>query len=145
MKSSTYLLRPVPPVRAFLTASALCITGAVLIVLATDNAWHWIVTVLGELLVTLGVALTVLGVIALYRLRVRAVFDATGYNIRSQRGQVDGTWIDVTRVTLSGPRLVIERREGEDHQVLTPMGDRDPLAEEMLQDMSHRLHNRYGL
>lgn len=145
MKSSAYVLRPAPPVRAFLTASTLTVLGAVLVVLAAANRWHPVVTVLGGVLIAAGLALTALGIWALFRLRVHARFDATGYTITSQRGEVDGPWIEVRKVTLSGPRLVIERREGADHEVLTPLGDTDPVAERMLRDMTRRLHNRYGL
>lgn len=144
MESSTYQLRPAPPVGAFLVASAASIIGALLVVLTSAQSWHWIVSVIGVLLIVAGLVLTGFGVWAVYRLRVRATFDATGYNITSQRGVVDGTWIDVQKVTLSGPRLVIERRDGDTHEVLTPLGDQDPLAERMLQDMTLRLHKRYG-
>ena len=144
MSSTSYRLRPAPPVRAFFTAAILVVVGAVLFVTAAANAWHWIVGALGVIVMVLGVGLIAGAAVASSRLRVHATLDATGYHIVSIRGEVDGTWLDVTRVTLTGPRLVIERRDGGDHEVLTPRGDQDPLADKMMADMSHRLATRLG-
>lgn len=143
--SSSYLLRPAPPIRAFGLAGILAIVGAVVIVLAAENGWPAAVPVIGWILVGLCVLLIAGAVLAMFRLRVHANFDKTGYHIQSQRGTVDGPWLDVTKVTLSGPRLIIVRRTGEPHEVLTPQGDKDPESERMLREMTARLHDRYGI
>lgn len=144
MSSTSYRLQPAPPVRALFTAAILFVIGAVLLVSAAANTWHWIVIVLAAIVMVLGIALMAAAAVATFRFRVHATLDATGYHIVSARGEIDGTWLDVTRVTLTGPRLVIERRDGGDHEVLTPRGDKDPLADKMMADMSHRLATRLG-
>lgn len=143
---SVHLLRPAPPVRAFLVAAVATVAGAVLIVATLTFGWPVVVAWLGGLLVALGLVLLALGVVALMRLRVRAELTPSGYSFRTPGGVRHGTWADTTEVRASdgGHHLTLVHRDGAVDHVLTPQGHDDPALGDLIQDLTRRLEGSRG-
>ncbi|GAB3705687.1 hypothetical protein [Mariniluteicoccus flavus] len=138
---TVHLLRPAPPVRAFLIAAVLSVLGAVVLVASSRNGWPLVVLVLGGVLAAAGVALLAVAVATMVRMRVRAELTPTGYSFRTPAGVRQGTWAETVKVTASdtGHRLsFVHRDESVDH-VMTPLGHDDPEMGELVADLTRRL------
>lgn len=99
MSERTFFLKPRPPLRAFGIAALLSIAGAVLLVLALQNAWHVVVSILAGVLLVAGIALFVMALIAMDKLGVRITVNDEGYEISGTDQDHSGSWTDVTKVT----------------------------------------------
>lgn len=143
--SSRYLIKPRPPVRAFFIAAVASVAGAALLVLALTQGWHWVVAVVGGVLIAVGVALAVLAFLAPERQKVQLTFTPDGYRLEGQGSSESGLWEDVTRVTQSvdGRRVTIfSGEEARHHLMFAPGSDVD--IELVLQDLSVRLDAAKG-
>ena len=60
MAESIHVIKPQPPVRAFVTAAVADLVGAVVLVAALSQGWHVALVVVGALLLAAGVGLLVM-------------------------------------------------------------------------------------
>lgn len=101
MAETTYTIQSRPPIRAFVIAALSALVGAGLLVLAGAQGWHVAVSVVGWVLLGVGVLLCGVAVVAMRRHRVRLILDDEGYVLAGQDLAHTGKWLDVNQVTLS--------------------------------------------
>lgn len=136
-----HVLRAAPPIRALLIASLGSVLGALFIVVATANGWSVVITVLGVVILVLGLALLGLAVWTMTRMRVRAELTPTGYLFRTPAGVRHGTWAETVRVTASesGQRITLHGRDESVQHVFSPVGAQDPGMLDLIDDLTERL------
>ncbi|WP_072041968.1 hypothetical protein [Nigerium massiliense] len=140
--TTTYRIKARPAVRAYALAAVLAIVGALLIVLANLNAWSVAVTVIGVVLLVLGVALVGLGYVAGKRMQVSLALDERGYSIRDRSGQREGTWAGITRVTQGPGRLTFHGTDDNGFVLYDPSGDAELLNRLAADVAEHLDHDR---
>ena len=137
----TFELRPPPPVRAYALAGVLTGAGAVLTAVAATSGWAAGLVAFGLALVVAGVVLGVAAVVAARGMRVRVELTDEGYHLSGPAGERDGTWAEVTRVTLAadGHRLTLHHSPDRRTLLVAPGGGRSPRLEELGEAMARRL------
>ncbi len=134
-------LAPRPPMRAYGLAGLLAALGAGLTVAASAQGWGTGVVAFGLALLVAGLVLLVAAVVAARRMRVRVELTETGYQVSGPGGEREGTWAEVTRITLAadGHRLTLHHSPEHRTLLVTPAGRHDPELERLGQAMARRL------
>lgn len=145
MADTEYLIKPRPPIRAFVTAAVASIAGALLTVFAQQLDWGGILVAVGGLLLVAGVVLAIAGLVAMRRQQMVLRLTGTGYELSGSQGVASGDWDRVTRITQSedGRRFTIF--EGEDvrrHLVFSPGATTQ--VDQLLADLAQRLDHAKG-
>ena len=145
MAESTHVIKPRPPVRAFVTAAVAALAGAVLLVVSLTQDWHVALTILGGLVLLGGVVLTVVAFLSIDRLAVRLTLDDAGYRLVGPSVDHAGDWADVTKVTQSqeGSHVTIYHGAIRRTHLLFPGGDRQQI-DDVLTDIRQRLQAANG-
>lgn len=145
MAETHYLIKPRPPIRAFLIAAVASIVGAGMLVLSLVQSWHWAVLALSILVLVAGIMLCVAALAASSRSRVSITFTEDGYRLDTPHGTEGGHWEVVTRVTQSGDgrRVTIHDGAEERHVLVFAPGNAQQVAE-LLADMTRRLDAAKG-
>jgi len=126
--TSRFVLRPAPPVRAFLVSAVLVLAGAVLSAVARDASGIWLALAL--LVLLLGLVLAAIAAASMVRMRTFVDVDAQGYRITGPGIQKQGAWDDVTRVTTSGngARLSLHHGEVGRTHIIAPSGQDEQMT-----------------
>ncbi|MHA6513715.1 hypothetical protein [Tessaracoccus sp. Z1128] len=145
MAETTHVIKPQPPVRAFVTAAGADLIGAVVLVAALNQGWHVAVVVVGALFLVAGVALMVAAFVSLDRLAVRLTLDDDGYRLVGPGVDHSGEWADVSKVTQSqeGSHVTVYHGPVRRTHLLFPGGDRAQI-DEVLADIRSRLQAAKG-
>lgn len=140
MADSTHVIKPQPPVRAFVTAAVADFAGAVLLVLALGQGWHVAAVVAGGLLLAAGVVLMVMALVSMNRFAARLTLTDKGYRLVGPGVDHAGEWADVSKVTQSqeGSHVTIYHGAVRRTHLLFPGGDRAQIGE-VLADIRARL------
>lgn len=123
---SRHVLRPRPPYRGYVISGLLCILGAILIVVASENGWANVWIALFAVLLALGIALALTDTWSMFRMRLYVDLDAKGYHIHGAGQERSGTWARVTKAALteSRSRLTLYHGQvGRTHIVRPGAGD----------------------
>ncbi len=133
MATSTYVIKPRPPVRAFALSAILALLGAAVIVLSAEYGWPVGVLALGVVVLVLSVALVVLAFVARSRMAVTVEITDDGYVVREPGGVREGRWADVTKVTEAPGRLTFHSGDDRRFHLMAPggSGDLDRIAAEV--------------
>jgi hypothetical protein len=143
MDTTTHLMRPRPPVRAFGIAAILALLGIASFALPYFLDWSESLRVVGLVLLTLGVALAVIGVAAARRQSAAVVLDGHGFRVESPSGSHAGEWADVVKVTRSTGRITLHRRDGSQVAMVVPRGGSGDLNA-LGRDIASRLNAHRG-
>ena len=145
MAESTHVIKPQPPVRAFVTAAVADLVGAVLLVAALSQGWHVAFAVLGGLILLAGVALLVMALVSMNRFAARLTLTDEGYRLTGPGVDHEGAWADVSKVTQSqeGSHVTIYHGAVRRTHLLFPGGDRAQISE-VLADIRARLQAAKG-
>ena len=137
----TYELVPRPPVRAYAIAGAAAILGAALTVAAAANEWSSAFVAFGLALLIAGAVLFAAAVVSATRMRVRVTLTDEGYHLSGPGGERDGTWAEVTKVSLAadGHRLTLHHSPERRTFLVTPGGAHDPVLATLGDAMVARL------
>lgn len=140
MRESTHVIKPRPPVRAFVTAAVADLAGALLLVAALSQGWHVAVVVVAVLLLVAGTALMIGAFVSLDRLAVRFTLTDEGYRLVGPGVDHSGVWADVSKVTQSheGSHVTIYHGAVRRTHLLFPGGDRAQI-DEVLAEVRARL------
>lgn len=143
---TTYTLRPQPPIRAFAVAAALSVLGAVLVIVcAAKHAaaiWMW----LSVLIVVIGVALVIAGLLSMVRLRTYVDLTDDGYTVRAPNGIRSGKWDDVTKVTIThtGAHLTLYHGQVQRTHILAPGNIANDEMKALADDIAKRMDVNRG-
>ena len=141
---ATYVVRPRPPVRAFVLAAVLSLIGAASITLAAAErwaqAWMWVSAVV----LLAGVLLLVTALASMRRLRTYVDIDDEGWEVRAPGATRRGAWSDVTKVTITtdGSRLSMHHKGGARTHIVAPVPTEEMQA--MASDIAGRLDANRG-
>jgi hypothetical protein len=140
MPEQVFELRSPPPVRALAIASGAAIVGAVVIVLSDHPA----VTVVGVVLLGLGVLLALLAVVLGARLRSRVRMADGGLEVArgGRRGHL--AWSDIDRVQESRHQLIAMARNDQHDLVITVPGPRGSAYAALVNELKLRLDASRG-
>lgn len=143
---NTYVLKPRPPVRAFIIAGVLSLLGALLVVWASSRGAAMVWVVLAAIVLVLGIALAVLGAISMVNMRTFITLDEQGYRIKGPGVDKGGSWADVTRVTTTkqGAHLTMYHGEVGRTHIMCPGGADDPQMAALAQDIADHLDHDRG-
>jgi len=136
-----YVLRPRPPVRAFVIAAVLALLGAVLAA-AASGGW----SVLGVLVLFAGLALAGVAGWSMLTMRTFVDVDDQGYRIHGPGTDKSGAWREVTKVTTSagGSHLTLYHGQVARTHVLAPVGAGDAEMQALVADIAARLDASRG-
>ncbi|MGA4506900.1 hypothetical protein ACQB6R_01020 [Propionibacteriaceae bacterium G1746] len=142
----TYTLRPRLPLRAFVVAAALSLVGALVAVMGSAQGWHVAVSIIGLVLLGLGVLLAAGALLSLRTMRTLVDVDDDGYHIHGPGVDKHGQWSDVTRAALAddGARLVFSHGEVQRTHLWSPLGAADPDFKALVDDVVTRLDKSRG-
>ena len=145
MPESTHVIKPQPPVRAFVTAAVADLAGALLLVAALSQDWHIAFVVVAILLLVAGTALMIGAFVSLNRLAVRFTLTDEGYRLLGPGVDHAGEWADVSKVTQSqeGSHVTIYHGAVRRTHLLFPGGDRAQI-DEVLAEVRARLKAAKG-
>lgn len=140
--SSTHLMKPRPPVRAFGLAAALALVGVGFFVTPELFSWPGGVRAIGIVFIVLGFVILALAVVTMQRMRVEIALDDVGYRVIGPFGARGGRWADVVRVTRAAGQLVLYGRDGRRTVIALPRGgagDLDALGADIARHLdAHR-------
>ena len=120
--TTTHVMKPRPPLRAFGLAAVLAVVGMGFVIAPDVTGWHVILRAIGIALLLVGLAILGLAVLAVQRFRMEVVLDDEGYRVVSPTGTREGAWAEVVKVTRGERRLVLHRRDGTRIAVTQPRG-----------------------
>ena len=145
MAESIHVIKPQPPVRAFVTAAVADLVGAVVLVAALSQGWHVALVVLGALLLVAGVGLLVMALVSMNRVAARFTLTDDGYRLVGPGVEHSGEWADVSKVTQSqeGSHVTIYHGAVRRTHLLFPGGDRAQI-DAVLADIRARLQTAKG-
>ncbi|MHA6523831.1 hypothetical protein [Tessaracoccus sp. G1721] len=145
MAESIHVIKPQPPVRAFVTAAVAALAGAVLLVAALSQGWHVVVVVIAGLLLAAGVGLMVMALVSMNRFAARFTLTDDGYSFVGPGVDHSGEWADVSKVTQSqeGSHVTIYHGAVRRTHLLFPGGDRAQI-DAVLNDIRARLRAAKG-
>jgi hypothetical protein len=135
-----FTLNAPPPVRPLAIAAGTVVVGAVLLVLRQALELPVAVAVLAGLLVVLGVALVLAGLLLTARLRTEVTLYPNAIHVRRRGEERSVSWRDVTEVSLTHPRLSLltEDRSGG-LVVVNPRQASDPVFADLVDQVRRRL------
>jgi len=139
--TSQYVLRPRPPIRAFLIAAVLALVGAAVLVVSLTVRWPLAATLVAGVVLLAGLVLLVLALVSLRSLAMKVSFDADGYRIKGPDIDVTGQWSNVTKVVQAddGARLIFHHGEVRRTHLWCPGGGADPQMHALTAEVSRRL------
>lgn len=144
--TTTYVLKPRPPVRAFAIAAGTAVCALLLVV--EGSAWSWPVffVVLGWLLLACALGLLGAALWSMHRMRVFVDLDDDGYAISGAGSQAAASWTDVARVTSvgGGSRLVFYAKDGTTTNLVSPSGPGNREIKRLSDDLAIRLDASRG-
>lgn len=140
MADSSYVIKPRPPVRAFVIAAIASLVGAILLVIGLSQGLHVAVPVIGGVILVGAVALLTGAVLSMRRLAVTLTLGDDGYVLRGPGLEHSGQWSDVSKVTQSaeGSHVTIYHGVVRRTHLLFPGGDRQQIYD-VLMDIRARL------
>ena len=139
-----FTLTAPPPVRALAIAAVTALVGAGLMVASRVLDLGTVVLVVGLVGLGLAVALAVAALVLAARARTDLDLESEAVTIR-RAGQVRRVpWADIGTVTLTGPRLALVRKTGDDVVVVNPRAPTDPTFTALLAALQNRLDNDRG-
>lgn len=140
--ASVHMIRPAPPVRAFLIAAVLAMIGAVLSVTASAQQWPVGLIIFGVIITLLGLLLLGTAAWTMFRMRVRAELTPTGWFFRGPNGVRHGTWANTIKVTASdsGRRISFFGRDETVQNVIFPQDGTVPEMEQLTRDITAHLN-----
>ncbi|MGO4956846.1 hypothetical protein ACTQ49_06185 [Luteococcus sp. Sow4_B9] len=123
----TYVLKPRPPVRAFVIAAGMTLLGALLVSLATAKEAALLWVVLAAIILIAGLVLAAMAGWSMVTMRTFVDLDPKGYRIHGPGTDKSGTWGDVTKVTTSaqGSHLTLYHGEVGRTHLICPGGGED--------------------
>lgn len=143
METTTYTIRPRPPLRAFALAAVLAVAGAALVVAAKIWSWHMAVIIVGVLLLVGSMGLITSALRVPLGLTVRVAFSEDGYSVE-KAGQVrTGRWSEVTRVTSEPGHITFHLADEQRFHLLFAHEAREQQPE-LEADITRRLDNSRG-
>ncbi|GAA1398907.1 hypothetical protein [Luteococcus peritonei] len=139
--SHRYVLKPAPPVRAFVIAAALVLLGALLVALTSGGLGR----ALAVLVLLAGVTLAAIAGSSMVRMRTFVDVDAEGYRITGPGTERQGTWEEVTKVTTSanGSHLTLYHGQVGRTHVIAPQGEDEQMTS-LVADIAKRLDASRG-
>lgn len=139
--TARYVLKPRPPVRAFLIAAALALLGA-LLVAATGGG---LLRALAVLVLLAGVALAAIAGSSMVQMRTFVDVDDAGYRMTGPGTDKSGSWDEVTKVTTSaaGSHLTLYHGEVGRTHVIAPQGEDEEMTR-LVADIAKRLDASRG-
>ncbi len=145
MAASTHQVRQRPSLRALVLSGVLMLVGLVLVLMAELLDHNIALTVLGLVVVLMGLALFATSWWAARGMRVQVVLDEDGYAMQGRDSAQTGRWGDVRQVTRSHDRVTLYLADGSRVQLVVPRGRVDDL-DALGTDIAHRLdaHRGYG-
>ncbi|WP_420176712.1 hypothetical protein [Luteococcus sp. OSA5] len=142
----TYVLKPRPPVRAFVIAAALTLVGALLVSIAqsADASLLWVV--LASIILIAGLALAGMAAWSMVTMRTFIDLASDGYRIHGPGVDKSGGWEDVTKVTTSaqGSHLTLYHGEVGRTHVICPGGGEDPEMVALVEAVAKHLDANRG-
>lgn len=145
MPSTTHLMKPRPPVRAFGIAAVLALVGVGFFVAPDLLSWDGVLRGIGIVFILLGFAILALAVVAMQRMKVEIVLDDDGYRVIGPYGARTGAWADVVRVTRAEGRILLYGRDDSRTVIAMPRGgagDLDALGTDIARHLDR--HRGYG-
>lgn len=120
-----YVLKPRPPVRAFLISAVLILIGALLLALTGGKAVVWVA--LSWIVLLAGLALVGMAGYSMVKMRTFIDLDDQGYKILGPGVEKAGAWSDVSKVTTSaeGAHLTLYHGQVSRTHILCPGGGDD--------------------
>jgi hypothetical protein len=136
-------VRQRPPVRALALAGVLMLVGLVLMLMATVLEANLPLTVLGLVVIGLGLALFGAAEWTARTMRVQVNLDEDGYLIQARTASQAGTWADVVRVTRGQDRITLHHKDGSGVQLVVARGRVEDL-DALSSDIATRLDANRG-
>ncbi|HNV10768.1 MAG TPA: hypothetical protein PKN27_05495 [Propionibacteriaceae bacterium] len=138
---TTYVLKPRPPLRAFVLAAGLSVAGAVLIALAASGGWGTLWVVIFALVLALGVAFGAAGAVSMRTMRVFVDVTDEGWAVRGAGQHKHGPWADVTKVTTSdhGAHISLHHGQVARTHLFCASGGEDPQMQALIADIAAHL------
>jgi hypothetical protein len=133
-----------PPVRALAISSVAALVGAILLVVPVPAGWPTWVMLLGGLIMTLGVALAIIALVATRRLRCVLLLDPAGISVVRQPRSRTLAWSEIDNVTVRGPRLAFHLRSGRQVSVVNPPGSSPAVFNSLLVAVQQHLDANRG-
>nr|WP_300148251.1 hypothetical protein [Propionicimonas sp.] len=143
MAPTTHEVRQRPPVRALALAGVLMVVGLVLMLMATLLDASLPLTVIGLVIIGLGLGLFAVSVWIARTMRVQVRLDEDGYAITARTTSQVGTWADVVRVTRGTDRITLHHKDGGGVQLVVARGRTDDL-DALSSDIAARLDASRG-
>lgn len=143
--SSTHLMKPRPPVRAFGVAAVLALVGLGFFMAPELFGWHDILRAIGIVFIVLGFGILALAVVAMQRMRVEIILDDDGYRVIGPFGVRTGGWADVVRVTRATGQIILYDHDERRTVIAMPRGgagDLDALGADIARHLD--AHRGYG-
>ena len=143
----TFVLKPRPPLRAFVLAAVVSMVGAVLITVAAANGWPTPWLVLCILVLAAGVLLCLAAVWSMWRMRTMVEVTDDGYTIRTPGAVRSGRWDEVTKVTqaTNGAHITLYHGQVTRTHILSPGNVATAEMEALGAEIARRMDaNRYG-
>lgn len=140
--NTTYhALRPRPPIRAWMLAVLLATIGAILLIFGVGRTPGLVMAVCGGVLLVLGIALGMLGIIFVNARTVHITLDAQGFQVSGPGYQRSGEWDEVTAVnaTPDGARIVIACGRVSRVFIQAPGGVADATMDRIAEEISVHL------
>jgi hypothetical protein len=141
--STTHEVRQRPPVRALALAGLLMLVGLVLMLMATLLEAGLPLTVIGLVVIGLGLGLFLASVWISGTMRVEVRLDEDGYAITARTTSQAGKWADVVRVTRGSDRITLHHKDGAGVQLVVARGRTDDL-DALSSDIAARLDASRG-
>ncbi|MEA4944417.1 MAG: hypothetical protein VB080_08255 [Propionicimonas sp.] len=145
MATTTHLMKPRPPLRAFGIAAVLAVVGIGFFALELAVHWHWALQVVGVVFLVLGLLLVVLALIVSRQQYATVELDNDGFRVVSPSSTRSGEWDDIVKVTRAAGRITLFRRDGSQIALVVPRGGSGDLNA-LGRDIADRLnaHRGYG-
>lgn len=145
MATTTHLMKPRPPLRAFGIAAVLAVVGIGFFALEIAMHWHWALQVVGVVFLVLAVALVAVAVAFSRRQHATVELDEDGLRVVSPSGTRSAEWDDIVKVTRAAGRINLFRRDGSQIALVVPRGGSGDLNA-LGRDIADRLnaHRGYG-
>jgi len=138
-ETQDFALRATPPVRAFAIAAGAALVAIVMLGIALTGRASTALTVVGVVLLLLGLALGLAAVVLARRLRASVRVDDQALTLRRGRRTQSLAWSDVGEVTLEGARLSLVAKSGGSLEVVNPRTPGDPTFVALLRAIRKRL------
>lgn len=143
-QDARYVLKPRPPVRAFVIAAIATLVGAIMMAACRHSAF--VLVALSALVMALGIALAVMAGISMVRMRTFVELSDEGYRITGPGTDRQGSWAEVTKVTTSanGAHLTFHHGEVGRTHILCPGGGDDEQMQALVADVAKHLDTDRG-